>query len=113
VAEQLSVLVVPDDGRVTLRLHGEVDIASVARLQACLDGAAGTWPVVEIDASGLTFLDSSGVAALALAHRRLNASGVELRVRNPSPFVTRVLQITGLTDLLDVVGERALSPLFG
>jgi len=63
----------------------------------------GTRPVaVTVEARGLTFIDSSGLMALARARDAATAAGVAFRVREPSPPLRRIAQICGLEDLLSV-----------
>jgi anti-sigma B factor antagonist len=53
---------------------------------------------VEIDLSGLTFIDSSGLSELVKLHNELRDRDAVLVVRNPTPTVERVLEITGLAE---------------
>ena len=77
-------------------LHGELDLATAAGLAEWLDDLAGS--DVVIDLAGLTFMDSSGIGAIARARRRLAASGTSLVVVRPQPQVLRLLELTGVTD---------------
>jgi anti-sigma B factor antagonist len=89
----------------TLRLavRGELDMANAATLAAALERAdqEGTTSVV-VDMSRLEFIDSTGIAVLVAAHRRLNEDGTErLRlVRSESVGVRRVMAVTGLDEEL-------------
>ena len=56
-------------------------------------------PVV-VDLSELTFMDSSGIAALAIARNRMEANGDELMLTRPQPSVQRVLELVGMVDWL-------------
>ena len=92
---------------VVLHLRGEVDTATVARWDADRPspGQDGVplGPVVAVDASAAAFLNSTGVVLLVRetdAHRR---AGGRPELRNPSRAVLRVLRLTGVTDLFDVV----------
>ena len=84
-------------------LSGELDVAGVpevrARLLAMLED-------VELDCSGLTFIDASGVRLLAAAHRDCAARGAMLTIVDPSRCVVRLLALTGLDSVL---GGRAES----
>jgi anti-anti-sigma factor len=48
------------------------------------------------DLSGLRFLDSAGIAVLIGAAAMVNA----VHLRDPSPIVRRVVEVTGLSDVL-------------
>lgn len=75
-----------------------------ARLEAVIDASTGA---VTVDLSQVTFLDSTGLKALVAEHRRLHAEGRRLTVRNPSPAVFRVLNLSGVAAALDVQGPAA------
>jgi anti-sigma B factor antagonist len=53
---------------------------------------------IVLDLSETGFLDSSGLRAILTAHRRLAGENGTLILRSPSEPVTRLLEITGLTD---------------
>ena len=55
---------------------------------------------VELYLSGVTFMDSLGLGTLVVGHRICAQLGVRYRVRDPSPFVTRLLRVSGLRDWL-------------
>jgi anti-sigma B factor antagonist len=86
-----------------LHVAGEVDLATAPALRDALgallaDGAAAR---VVVDLSAVTFLASSGLAALLEAHQRACASGRALRVVVAERTVWRVLEVTGLVRVLD------------
>jgi anti-anti-sigma factor len=85
-------------------LCGELDAAGVPELRDRLTGVAGD---VTLDCSGLTFLDSSGLALFVAAHRACRARGAELVIVNPSRCVIRLLELTGLCTLLAVPSTRS------
>lgn len=86
-------------GRVTLT--GELDLDGAGAVGEELlrlpDGGATE---VVVDASGLTFLDSSGLRALLSAREQLESAGATLRLESVSPAVERVLEMTGTRALL-------------
>ena len=61
--------------------------------------AQGATAVV-VDATGLNFIDSSGLRALLSAREQLEGAGVSLQVTDLSPAVERVLDMTGTRELL-------------
>lgn len=95
----LTVRVEAEDGGCTLSLVGELDMANVATLEAELDRTAGAGASpITVDMRELEFIDSTGIAALVAAHRRLNDGGGErIRlVRSRASAVRRVMDLTGL-----------------
>ena len=87
-------------GRLTLQ--GELDLSSVDSVTTELDRLAEqALETVLIDASEVTFLDSSGLRALLAGREKLSARGVQLRVVDASLAVTRVLDMTATRAILE------------
>src|SRR3954468_236599 len=90
----------------TFFLRGEVDIATASRLRCELEErvrfGAG---VLVLDCRELTFIDSSGIAAIAHAHRLLAAEGRGLRIVNADHRARRVFDVLGLADVFQVDGS--------
>ncbi|KOX26085.1 hypothetical protein ADL06_16725 [Streptomyces sp. NRRL F-6491] len=55
---------------------------------------------VRLDFGGLTHIDSSGLSALLLVHRRSSALGATLYLDNRPDFLERMLHITNVLDHL-------------
>jgi anti-sigma B factor antagonist len=92
-------LVVPE----IVTLPREVDISNARRLGRDLLGAFGPRATVVIADMSLTeFCDSSGIRHLLIANDAAMAWGGELRVVVPSPAVLRVMEITGVDQVLRI-----------
>jgi anti-anti-sigma factor len=70
-----------------------------ARLRALPDGARR---IIAIDLSKVTYVSSSGLRVLLIAHRRQQQGGGRLLVRHPAPKVWQVIQLCGFDQILDV-----------
>jgi anti-anti-sigma factor len=84
----------------TVRVQGEIDISTTGELVdaiAPLLTDAPDEPMV-FDVSGVTFMDSSGLAVLLDA----TARGHHVVVRGASPLIRRVIEATGLTGVISV-----------
>src|SRR4051812_537269 len=81
-------------------LSGEGDLAAREECMAALMAAVSAAPLVVVDLSGVTFLDSSGVHALVTAYRAALDRGGRLTIVNASGMVEHVLDITGVGGLL-------------
>jgi anti-anti-sigma factor len=100
MSESSVVLMVKEDGRPgALVLVGELDMAEVPELRARLAGLDGD---VELDCSGLSFIDSCGLQLFVEVHRACEARGGKLSIVAPSLSVTRLLELTSLDELLRV-----------
>lgn len=94
------------DGRTTVSVAGEVDIATAEELTAAVRSGLATGGVV-IDLGAVTFMDSAGVRALNTALRDAAESGRELRVADGlQPGVVQVLEMTGMLALLPLGDGR-------
>ena len=71
-------------------LEGEIDMSSAHELRSVLT-EHGAGPLI-LDASNLTFMDSSGLKVLAEAAASRNGSG-SLVLRRPTNSVRRLLEI--------------------
>jgi anti-sigma B factor antagonist len=100
---EFAVDVIQTDDRAVLRLTGELDVATAPRLREEIDSLTErcVW-TVSVDMSSLSFIDSSGMAALVAALKRLRAGGGELTLHSPNLSAMKVLAITGLDKLFPI-----------
>jgi anti-sigma B factor antagonist len=90
------------DGSWLVTAAGELDRLTVARFTEALDLAAEGEPaLVVLDITGCSFVDSTGLGALVAADKALRDAGSRLELA-VSPLVLRLLQATGLDELLTV-----------
>ncbi|HYL50422.1 MAG TPA: STAS domain-containing protein [Acidimicrobiia bacterium] len=88
-----------DGNGAVLTVRGELDAYSAPGLEEQIARLlAEQVNEVVLDLSQTGFLDSSGLRAILTAQRRLSESGGGMRLRAPSEPVTRLLEITGLSD---------------
>ena len=98
------------DGWHWITVDGDLHQDSAAQLQRRLDELVGHGHNrVVLDLKPTAKLDFDALVALVLARGRLKNHGGELLLRCPSTDVSRLLELTGLTDLLDVVDDCAAS----
>jgi anti-sigma B factor antagonist len=95
-----------DDARV-LVVRGEVDMeSSPTFLEAIQQGLRQGGPQV-VDLSGVSYMDSSGIAVLVQGLRAARKRGVEFRLRAPSKQVAGVLRLAQLLQLFTIDGGGA------
>lgn len=101
------------DGRTAVVvLPAEIDVTNSEQVEELLVEVASRCPVVmTVDMTGTNFCDSSGIHALARAHRLAVSNGGELRIAIGGSPALRVLQLTGLDQVLPVFQdvEQALA----
>jgi anti-sigma B factor antagonist len=93
-----SVSAAPSEGGGTaVTVFGELDMASAATLRGTLDEAIDADDGdVELDMRACSFVDSTGIATLVTAGRRLGEQGRVLRIRGARERVSRILELAGL-----------------
>jgi anti-sigma B factor antagonist len=99
----------PDDGTVRIAARGELDMAAAPDLAEAIAKASGSGATtILLDLSAVMFLDSSAIGSLVASGREVSESGGRLQIGPRSDIVTRVLEITGLSDssgAFDVLAE--------
>ena len=80
-----------------LAASGEIDAHTAPSLAAAIDAAG---PDVDLDLSGVEFVDSSGLRVLIDARQRLAEAGGGLTIVALSEPVRRLLEISGVSDYL-------------
>jgi anti-sigma B factor antagonist len=95
------------DGVDVLSVEGEVDVATAPRLLSALnDAVAEAVRSVIIDLTSVGFMDSTGLALLINAHRRLTARRKGFAVVCPAGPLRRVFELTDMVDTLHVCPDR-------
>lgn len=92
-------------GGSVVTMFGELDLASAPGLRQALDRAIDDPGRVELDMRGCSFIDSTGIATLVGAARRLREDGRVLQIRGARERVRRILQLAGLLSYQWIVLE--------
>lgn len=91
----------PDGDGWRIALAGDIDVAADPQVRAALARAlARTGSHLVLDLRETTFLDSTGINNLVLAHKAAQAAAVRLIVQPGPPSVMRTLRIAGIDWLL-------------
>ena len=92
----------PSPATARVAVCGEVDLATAPVLRDRLLGVLGDQgpTMVSVDLAGVSFLDCTGINALIAARNAAARTGRQMRVTQPQPIVRRVLDLTGLLDVL-------------
>lgn len=87
-------------------LSGEVDLSTVGeieeRVESSLDGGR---PLLVLDLRKVTFLDSSGLRLMLRLNESQSSDGGRLVVVQGNRRVSRVLELTGAADMLELVAD--------
>ncbi len=96
-AVQIDAHVDPGGAQI-VTLRGELDSSNAPSLTTALAPITAQQPPRLIfDLTDLSFMDSAGIAVLINT-----AAKTSLSLRNPSPIIRRVLQATGLAEVLPI-----------
>ena len=99
-AAYCTVGVSRENGTPVVRLAGELDMVSAEGVRSAVEEAlAGAGERLVFDVSELEFIDSSGIALLISATRKVP----KVEVHHPTPIVRRIIELTGLTEILSLV----------
>jgi anti-sigma B factor antagonist len=90
-----------DRGHTVLEFQGEIDIIAALDIIPALDAATGR-PAAQVvlDLRHIEFFDCSGLRLLYRARRRVLAQGGRLHLVCTHPLTLRILQVTGLDEVM-------------
>jgi anti-sigma B factor antagonist len=96
------------DGYELLAVEGELDIATASVMIAALNEAFADLerPLV-VDLSSVDFMDSTGLALLMNAYRRVKRRGQGFAIVCPGRPILRVFEIADMVESLHVCPDRA------
>ena len=100
---EFQVEVGPDAELCVVTVVGAVDLATSPELRHELDeaGKLGA-PLVAVDLTQATFIDSSAMHVLSEAHRSLRRRGVSMWVLCPDTTIAKLLEITAVDRLIPI-----------
>ncbi len=87
--------------RLTIAVSGRVDTVTAPELEAGLKFGDAT--CVVIDLANVPYMSSAGLRLLLAAHKKMVAKGGELQIAHVQADVREVLDITGFSDILNLV----------
>jgi anti-sigma B factor antagonist len=102
VATSLSLEITARVDATCVAAVGEIDFASLGELERTLTDLDGPRPV-ELDLSGVSFIDSSGLAMLLSMRNLFAEGGGMLSLHAPSQKVRRVFELAGLSSAFTIV----------
>jgi len=90
-----------------LTLTGEIDVSAAPHLADAVARAERAAHRTSVDASGITFMDSSGIALLA---RLATRTPGPLRIIDPPEVVRFLLDVTRIGDMVEIVQGADATP---
>lgn len=97
----------PEEGVLVIAVEGEADMSTAVKFNESFFSAAraGIRRVVA-DLTAVSFIDTTMLNALVVGHRRMARDHGTFAVVCSGPRVMRILEITGLGQILDVFSTR-------
>ena len=97
-----------ESGGVVVSVTGDIDLFTTPEFKrAVAEAMSQGADTVVVDLSRSTFMDSSSLGVLIGAHRKLARRGRPLVVVCDNEAILKVLRVTGLDGVFDVVGTLA------
>lgn len=101
----LRLSVSSGDDETVVVVTGELDMSTAEQFtEAITEQLRTNQRRVVVDLAGLTFCDSLGLGTLVVLSRTARLQQTYLVLRNPSPFFTRMLEVTGVHEGLNIAG---------
>ncbi len=96
-------------GQLVVYLSGELDHHSARTVMDAIDGLVDKYLPRDLilDMSGVSFMDSSGIALILRTQRRQKETGGRACVENPASQPMRVIDASGIDRIVPVKGGRA------
>ncbi|HYX87099.1 MAG TPA: STAS domain-containing protein [Gaiellales bacterium] len=93
-----------DEKATVVRVEGELDIDSADALRDALDEAeASVQTVLRLDASGVSFLDSTALGVILASAQRMEERGARFELVCTSPSIRRILDMTLISRTVHVL----------
>ena len=100
----MKVDISSDRGAAVAVLSGEIDHHNAKSVREELDRyiIAAQPRTLAIDMGRITFMDSSGIGLIMGRSKLMKECGGILEVRNPQPYIRRVLKLSGIERIVKV-----------
>jgi anti-anti-sigma factor len=86
-----------------LTLTGRLDAVTAPKLQEALLEIIPTAEKLELDFTGVDYVSSAGLRVLLFGEKSVKSAGKSMSLRNVSPEVMQVFEITGFSGNLTIV----------
>lgn len=87
---------------VSLSLSGRLDTITSPKLQDELTDVLTSYNEVELDFSNIDYVSSAGLRVLLFGQKKTKASGKSMKVKNITPEVMEVFEVTGFSEILTI-----------
>jgi anti-anti-sigma factor len=99
---ELAISVHEGDHGARVVVNGDLDLPAGDALEALVTPMLGPEAQIEIETTGVDFVDSSGLGALLAISQKATEAGGRIVLRQPSEAVSKILDLTLTTDMFTV-----------
>lgn len=92
----------------TFEFSGELDNLRISNLKNVVIQLIEQYqcPIVQFDFKDVTFIDSTGIGFILARYNQIQAYHGELILKNVTPFVRKILAISGIFQIMKVENEE-------
>jgi len=92
-----------EDAKIILAVTGRLDTVSAPQFQTAVADIPADAQELLLDFGGLAYISSAGLRVILSAHKTMRARGGRLVISGANEIVREVFDMTGLSDLLQLV----------
>lgn len=96
----MEVIITKEENVDVVRINGRLDTITASLLEKEVTPLFVPHANVVFDCTELTFVSSFGLRVILMAHKKLNAVGGTLTIKNIAPTIMSVFNITGFSSIL-------------
>jgi len=91
-----------DDNHCTLYVQGDVDLSNSSQLRKTILSALKTSPCVDVNLADVSYIDSSGIAALVEGLQYANSHDKAFRLKKLSSHVRSIIELARLDQVFTI-----------
>ena len=100
----MDVTINNQDNKTHVKLNGRIDTTNAEQFQNDLAPLMeGEAPDLDIDCAGMTYISSQGLRMILMLQKSVMQRGGKLVMRNMSPLVKEVFDITGFSNIITIL----------
>lgn len=101
----MAVTLLQRGGAIIAQIEGDLDHHSAAGIRADIDHAVRVSEITRLvlDFSRVTFMDSSGIGLVMGRYKLMTERGGKCVVADPPAYISRVMRISGINRLCEIV----------
>ena len=99
----MEITITQTDGKSLIEIPGSFDVMTSPHMKKALNEAVSAADEVELDFSKTELVTSAGLRVLLQAQKSVQALGKSMTMKNISPDVMEVFDMTGVTNIFTIL----------